>query len=112
MSKKFLVKRNQLVKTLQTEKPELYQRIKILITSTYPTMNKYYNLYETDDISHKLLLHEVFQYLMIYDKKFLSNFFGEKIKPNRIEQNHLEFFKFNINDYENTTKYFIEQLDN
>jgi hypothetical protein len=112
MSKKYLNQKKQLMKTLQMEKPELYQRIKILITSIYPTMTKYYDLYEKDGISNKLLLHEVFQYLMIYDKNFLSNYFDRKIKSNRIGQNHLEFFKFNINNYENMIKYFIRLLDN
>jgi hypothetical protein len=112
MSKKFSKQRKHLMEQLNILRPELYKRIKILITSIYPSMIKYYNEYEKEGISNKLLLIEVIQYLVIYDKKFLSELFNEKIKPNRIEKNHLEFFKFNINNYENIVKYFIEISNN
>ena len=109
-SSKFSKQRKYIMEQLNILRPELYQRIKMLILSLYPLMIKYYKKYEKDGICHKLLFMEIIQYLVIYDIKFLSELFNVKIKPNRIMENHLEFFKFNINNYENIIKYFHNYL--
>ena len=101
-------KKTFIVNQLFNKRQELYQRIKFLITSIYPSMNKFYKDYELNEKVNKLLFSEIIQYLSIYDIKFLEECFGKKIKQNNILNTHLEFFKFNQNNYENIIKYFIE----
>lgn len=89
-------------------KPDLYQRIKLLIISLYSSMEKYYDEFEQKNKVKKLLFNEIIQFLAIYDIKFLKQLFKVKdLKKNNISNNHLEFFKLNFNDYESIIKYFI-----
>lgn len=91
---------------LYETKQDLYQRIKLLIISIYPSMNKFYNDFEYNNKISKLLYNEIIQYLIIYDINFLSKCFGSKAKTNNIPNNHLEFLKLNFNNYEEIIKYF------
>lgn len=92
-------------------KPDLYHRIKILIISIYPSMNVYYDDFEFNNKVNKLLYDEVIQFLAIYDIKFLEQIFDiKKIKLNNIPNNHLEFLKLNLSDYNSIIKYFIDLI--
>jgi hypothetical protein len=124
--KSYKKEKKLLLNTLHEEKPELYLRIKYLILFSYPEMIKYYDKFELDGSINKLLYYEIIQYLAIYDIKLISKCFTRKaklsslnskefrtkeiIKPNNISNQHLEFFKFNINDHLTIIKYFSKLL--
>lgn len=110
LKKKFKEKRKLMINFLYEKKPELYQRIKYLIITMYPKMNKYYIKYENKESLNKLLFYEIIQYLVIYDINIISKIMNKKIKLNIISNNHMEFFKLNINNHLNIIKYFIELL--
>jgi len=109
--KSYKKEKKLLLITLREEKPELYLRIKYLILFSYPEMIKYYDQFELYDSINKLLYYEIIQYLAIYDIKLISKCFTPNtIKPNNIPNQHLEFFKFNINDHLTIIKYFSDLL--
>jgi hypothetical protein len=78
----------------------LYIRIKNIIISLYPELLKSYNKWEKDSIMDQILYYQIIQFLAIYDKKILSNFFQKRYSPNLLEAKHLEFIKFNFNNFE------------
>jgi hypothetical protein len=113
IKKKYKNKRKILLDNLYNKKPELYIRIKKLILSFYPNMINYYNNYEMNNLSgkiNKLLFIEILQYLAIYDIELISKSFNINFLPNNISNQHLEFFKLNINNHIYIIKYFIRLI--
>ncbi len=94
-------------------KPELYQRIKLLVLSIYPELSKSYAKYEKTNKIDRFILYEVVQFLAIYDKEFLCRIFKEKYEENILPNSILEYIKLNMNStksLENTIKYLIVKI--
>ena len=91
-------------------KPELYQRIKLLVLSIYPELSKSYAKYEKTNKIDRFILYEVVQFLAIYDKEFLCNIFNSKYEENVLPNSILEYIKLNMKNaksLENIIKYLI-----
>lgn len=94
-------KDNLKIYKLMKELPiSLYIRIKSIIISLYPELVKSYNKWEKDSIMDVILYNQIIDFIAIYDKEILSNFFQKKYTPNLLESKHLEFIKFNFNNLE------------
>jgi len=94
-------------------KPELYQRIKLLVLSIYPELSKSYAKYEKSNKIDRFILYEVVQFLAIYDKEFLCRIFNSKYEENVLPNSILEYIKLNMNStksLENIIKYLIIKI--
>jgi hypothetical protein len=103
----------QLVDKLYNNKP-LYERIKTLIVSIYPSLFDKFNDYESSGKLSKIMYFEIIQYLAIYDKRMMTDIFGVKYKKNVLSNEDLEYIKLNIVNpkyYENIIKYLIMNIE-
>lgn len=107
--KKNIKYRHKLLKKLQ-ENCSLYTRIKFMITSMYPELNKHFIKYEKNGIINVYIYIEIIQYLAIYDRHLLAICFNHKYVPNLIADEHIEYIKLNLHKIDNIIDYLYNIL--